>query len=862
MDLIGEWLRRVWYLLNRRRFDEALRREMDAHRAEMSRPARFGNALRLREEAQDVWGWLWLDHLVRDVAFSIRTLRRSPLFVAAATLILAVGVGVNLAFFQIVNAVLLQPYPLKDPPTLARFNRICCGRGDASSTITLVPPPMAGYVRRHSAVLSAVLTRRPADVDWGPDGMERVRAAFVSTNWFDELGATATLGRLFHERDDALLARTPVAVLSHDLWQRQFAGRQDAVGQVVLINDRAVTVIGVADPRFADIALPTSAAWLPMAHVDAFFNTGTRSDVDWTGGVELFGRFAPGVSASGVEEGLRATLAELSRDRPNDVRQGEWLEPLLASTRFMGPSERREALSLGIAAGSLTVLVLLIAALNLGNLMLARAISRVREMSIRSALGASRWRSLRYLVLEGGLVAAAGGVTGLGLGLVAAQVLASLSGAPRHVDLMPDWRTALVGGGAIALAALVVSLPAAWRVGRRDLALAVRDGGDRATAGLHSVRLRSLVIACQLAGCGVLLVFAGQMLQGLDRLRSTGLGFDFEDVAVLDPALAEHGMTPEAAFAYWADVRARVEANPGVASTALVTHAPLGSARSTLSYAGVPRLNVHTLSVEPVFFSMMRIPILSGRGFAPGDAPGTVTIVSRTVATRMYGRADVVGEPFPRGGSESVIVGVADDAHLFTPGAPNMGEAYGLLSPSSAANAVLLARARTDAARFPGLMRQASRAAAPHLSPETRLLRDDFAGLLQGPRLASSVAGLTAFLALALACLGITGVVSYVANRRTKEIGIRLALGATSASAVRTLLRGSAAAGVAGATLGLGGGWLVGRLFAGDPLYLEPLNLSPYVAAVVILALSACAAAIWPAIRLLRADPLKALRLD
>jgi hypothetical protein len=178
MEALREWLRRLWYLMNRHRFDEALRNEMEAHRAEMGAPARFGNTLRLREEAQDVWGWGWLDALRRDVAVSVRTLRRSPTFAFVAILTLAVGVGVNLAFFQVVKAVLLQPPAVPSPESLARFNRVCCGAG-RSSVSSLVPQPVADFIRQHSPVLSAVLTRDQMDLAWGPDGVERMRAAFV-----------------------------------------------------------------------------------------------------------------------------------------------------------------------------------------------------------------------------------------------------------------------------------------------------------------------------------------------------------------------------------------------------------------------------------------------------------------------------------------------------------------------------------------------------------------------------------------------------------------------------------------------------------------------------------------------------------
>ncbi len=858
MHTIREWLRRVWYLLNRRRFDALLREEMDAHRAEMREPARFGNTLRLREEAQDVWGWRWLDHLSRDVSYSMRALARTPFFTAVAIVTLAVGVGANLVFFQIVNALLLQPHSVPDPVTLARFNRECCGRGEASSVSSALPGPMADFVARHNGVLSAVLTRRAADLVLGLDGVDSVSAAFVSMNWFDELGGTAALGRVFDPGDDA----GATCVLSFDFWQRQFAGRPDVVGRTLHLNDRPITVVGVAAAEFPDVGVGGPDVWLPLGGAHAFFGAGTRSADNWETLVDVYGRFAPGLTVAAVREGLRSTLADLSRVRPDQVRPDEWLEPLQASARFMDGSERRQAAGIVLVASALTVLVLLVAALNLGNLMLARAVARVRELGVRSALGASRLRVMRYLILEGAVVCVAGGVAGLVLSVVAMQLLVVLSALPRSLDLIPDWRTALVCFGGIAFTTLVVTVPAAWRVGRHDLALAVRDGGDRATSGLDSVRLRSLLVASQLAGCAILLVFAGQLARGLDRLSAREIGFDYDDVAVLDPSLPAFGLTSAAAFGYWADVRARVAASPEVEATALVRNAPLGQMRSTSTYAGTPHLTVASLTVEPSFFDLMRIPIVAGRGFMPDDAPGTVAIVSRSVALEMYGRPDVAGEVFPRDGGDRTIVGVAGDARLFMPHATGVGEAYGLLSASSAADAVLLARARIEVTRLPALMRGASRDALPNVTPVVRLMRMDFAEHAQPVRVASAVAVSTGLLALALACIGVAGIVSFVATRRVKEIGIRLALGASSLAAVRTIVGGAVTTAALGALPGLGGGWLVGRLLAGEPFYAEPMDGWPYVGAALALLLAAGSAAAWPAWRLLRADPIRALRLD
>jgi predicted permease len=556
-------------------------------------------------------------------------------------------------------------------------------------------------------------------------------------------------------------------------------------------------------------------------------------------------------------------MAALSRERPDQVEAEEWLQPSLGTDHFMSPTERQEVFSIVAAVAGLTMLVLIVACLNLSNLMLARAVARVRETSIRSALGANRWQAMRHLALEGAILSATGGTAGLLLGIAATSVLAALTDLPVPIDVTPDWRTTLACLGTVALAAATIGALPAWKVARRDLALAARDGGERASQGLQSTRLRSWLVAGQVAGCGVLLVFAGHMQGGLDRLLTRDVGFSFEQVAVMDASLAEYGLGAAAGRSYWSSVLEIVRAHPEVEQAALVDNAPLGPARNESHWASAPGLSISRHAVEPEFFSLMRIPILLGRTFRPGDDPAAVVVISETVGIRMYGQRDVIGREFPRddGAVRRRIIGVARDAHLHEPNATNAGEQYTLLSPDEAGSALLLVRAKSDAARVLGPMRQASRSVAAEIAPATRLMRADFAQTILAPRVARSVAAAIAVLALFMAALGIAGLISYVARLRTKEMGIRMALGASTGAILRALLGRTGAVALIGAVLGLAGGWATGHVFAGDPFYLKPLDVLPYASATLTLCLSASAAALLPAIQVLRTDPLRALRV-
>ena len=344
MPPFGEWARRLWYLVNRRRFEDALRNEMDAHRERMQRPAKFGNVLKLREEARDAWGWKWLDDLGRDVRLSSRTLRRSPMFTVTSVLILSLAIGVNLAMFQMVNAALLRPLPLRDLSTLVRFDH----RAPTFSS-NGVPYPMAAFVDTHNTVLSAVMMRHRVEVAWGDLGEQRIDAAFVSANWFDELGASAARGRLLGHVDAASDAGAAV-VVSYDFWMRQLAGRPDVAGSTIRVNDQVATVVGVAGMNFPDVGLDLPSIWMPIAQAGQFI-PGSRVGIDWTTGVEMFARVRPGISLETVRASLRTVLAGLREQEPTHVAADEWLEPAPGTARFLSARSAADLIVVAATSG-------------------------------------------------------------------------------------------------------------------------------------------------------------------------------------------------------------------------------------------------------------------------------------------------------------------------------------------------------------------------------------------------------------------------------------------------------------------------------------------------------------------------------
>jgi predicted permease len=854
MDTIRRWVRRVWYLLNRRRLETALQRDMDGHRADLGDARRFGNTLRLREEARDVWGWNWLDDLARDLRFGARALRRSPVFTATSVFVLSLGIGVNLAFFQIVDAALVQPPRLKDPSTLIRLYR----RGP-NFTSTGVAFPIANFVERNNRVLSAVLTRYLTTVAWNDRDEQRVRAAFVSTNWFTELGASAALGRLLGPADVTTPDMAPV-VVSHSFWQRSLGGRHDIVGSVLRINDRSAVVVGVAAADFSDVQIDDLSIWMSLPQIGHFV-PGSRIGGDWSADSEMFARLRPGISRDAAKAALQVTMAELARLEPEHVGSGEWLEPYLGTEHFLRPATAQQRWSVVLVLMTLAVLVLIIACLNLSNLALSRALSRVRELSIRVGLGASRWRIVRLLLAECAIVAGTGAVGGLVLGQAALQLLLRVVPPFARLDLTPDWRVGLAMFGCALLAMTVVGLSPAWKLGRSDLARATRDGGERLSSGLQSARLRYWLVAGQIACSCLLLVFTAQLVRSLQRALATDLGFEYANVVVLDPSLGSYGMTRDGALGYWRAVREATATQPETAAAALVSYAPLSGQSNTSRYSAAPQLRVTNLHVEPAFFAVMKIPILAGRLFEDRGNAATEVVISRRVALAMYGTLDVIGQRYPKGEPRWEVVGLAGDAHLINLQATDAGEQYFPIG-ENVTGASLIVRAQGDPARLLPPIRLASRAADARVVPEIRLMRDDFERSLEPSRIASSIAGAIALLALVLACLGIFGVVSHGARLRIKEVGIRLALGARGGEIVRILLRQMVWAAGLGLVLGAAGALLLTRALAGEPFYLEFRDPTAYAAAIALLALTGALAAVTPALRSLRADPLRALRQE
>jgi predicted permease len=852
---IGELWRRIVYFFNRGRVERELEAEMATHREMMADPRQFGNLLKLREESGDVWGWGWLERGLQDLRYAVRTLRRAPSFSITAVLILSAGIGLNLTFFNLLNVLTLKELPVTDPATLVRLER----RGKTFSS-SGVPFPATRFIRDNNNVLSAVLTHHPSDFVWEADAASKVRVAFVSANWFDQLGYAAARGRVFVESIDAPAGADPVVIVSDAFWRSRLGSDPQIVGRTVRLNDRAATVIGIAAADFPDLDLQDPQAWVVIDHID-YFQPGSTFKEDWhSNNSAFYARLRPGISPGAAAHGLQSTVAALAAERPAQFAADEWLEVSTAEGRFLSVRDRRKLLQAASLFGSLTLLVLVVASANLANLVLSHAIGRLREFSVRTALGASRWRILRHIVIECGVLAACGAAGGIGLGYASARLFATITELPAYLDFTPDGRLYVAAFAFAVVAMLAFGVVPAWMVSRRDLVRSIKDGGHQASAGLSRARFRLGLVAAQVIGCCALLVVAGAMVRGLQRVIGVSPGFTFAGVALLDASLDRHSPSPEAARAYWMNVSAEVASHPEVAGIAVASAAPFGGAVSQSRYGSDSGpLSITVMRVDPGFFELLGIPILAGRVFGPADDPSSV-VISRRVAQRMYGTLDVVGKGYPRSKPTRTIVGVAGDAMVLELRASNSAEEYMPIRPSDYASAVLLARSRTNAAALLDPLYRAARFQDSRIQPSTKLLELEYAKGLRGPRLASAIAAMVALLVLTLACLGVFGVVAYAVKLRTKEIGIRRALGADAPRVYATLLRQLAWPVGIGMFIGTIAGVAASWLLAGEPFHIAVADPAAPTVALIVFALAALAASIVPASRAMKADPLHALR--
>jgi predicted permease len=849
----------------------------------------------VREEVRDVWLTRWVRDFLYDLRFSARSFLRSPGFTAATLLSLALGIGATTAIYSLVDQVILHALPVREPERLVLldWNADDLITGTIGSSPSM-PHPVCRELQQQTRFFDGVLCRAEIQVNLTAGGDPRpVAAEIVSGSYFDVLGIGPALGRVIEPEDDAAPRAGPVVVLSYDFWQTQFGGAADIVGRKVLIGNDPMTVVGVAAAGFRGVDVGyVPAFWMPTS----MFGDANKGTEDLFNGPErwlqILARLRPGASAAQVQSGLlpwfRPWLEESTRRAGFPVIPAEKRRLYLASSLTLipapqGHSPLRSSLSQPLwLVFAATGVLLGLACLNVAGLFLARGSARGREIGTRLALGASRGRIGRQLLADSLLLAVAGGVLGIALALPAMRALIAFL---PHDDLAataltPSLSLNLLGFAILTsfAAGLLSGVAPALHAGRDNVVNSLRERGG---TGFGGVRLRKAIVTLQVAFSLILLIGAALFLRTLTGLVAKGPGFDTSSLLSFAINPLENGYSRIDASRLVRRLDEQVRGLPAARSSATARFALLtgGHQHNVVTVQTDHRFVTERgccdfNAVSPGFFATLGVRILAGRDFdqrdsrPPGETGPRSAIVNEAFVKHQLGGRDPLGVLIARGGGASNVTpnsrivgvvantsyrGVRDDSEqVFFPLFENddTGATFYIKVRGAPEQAISSIRrlVREDDPRLPILW--------------VRTLDDQVNRSLNTERMLAALSGSFGALALLLSLVGLYGVMSFVVTRRTREIGIRLALGATRASALRLVLRDAVTMIAAGLALALPCVAALGKLVQSQLFGVTATDPATIAAAAMVLAAGALAAAFIPAWRASNVSPTDALRLE
>ena len=809
----------------------------------------------------------------QDLKFGARTLRRNPGFAAIAVLTLALGIGANAAIFSVVNAVLLRPLPWREPDRAVMI----WSKWTAFDKTWVATGEVVDY-RRRSRTLQEVATWSDGQVNLTGDGdPERLSAASVSANTFSTLGAVPMIGRTFTAQED--LPQGPrLVVLSYGLWNRRYSRDASIVGRSVLINGTSYEVVGIMPPGFL---LPTdfrnpepTQLWMPLQMDPASTDHGSH-------GLYAAGRLAPGATVPQAADELHGIARAMTNEGLYPV-QMEFDTVVLSLTDEVVGSVR---LSIWLLFGAVGFL-LLIACANVANLLLARAEARQREIAVRSALGAGGLRVLRQLLTESFVLASASAVVGLALAYGAVRLVAWWNPAsiPRVAGVSLDWRVLLFTGVVALVTSVIFSLAPALRAMRVDLTESLKDGGQGASTSGARQRFRNALVVVEMALAVVLLVGAGLMLRSLWSLQRVPIGFDPSNVMTMRVSLpATSYESPEQVVAFYQRLLERVRQLPGVRSAGAARLLPLGS---TIGDWGL-RIEGYTPPpgtgakgdwqiVTDGYIESIGERVVRGRTILPSDTTDSqpVALINEEMARRYWNGRDAIGGRMRIGGNNGdrpsvTVVGiVADVRHN---GITDVIKEKFYIPHTqwhkSTGNPIrgmsLVVKSAQDPRSLAGPIRQEIRALDSTLPVANVRTMDDVVGAtMSSPRFTGFLLVTFAAIALALSAIGIYGVLSYLVSRRTREIGIRVAIGAGRGEVLRLVLGSGLLLAFIGVAAGLVVAFVVTRFMSTLLHEVSPGDPLTFGSVAVVLTLVAILASLVPAWRATRVDPVVALKAE
>jgi len=888
---------RLRSLFGRASMEAATRREMEMHlemltsekiaegltpsEARAAALREMGNFSLLEEQSRDVRRVRYLHDLSDDLSFALRMLRKSPVFTLVSVLSLGLGIGANTAIFTLIKRTYLEMLPVRNPEQIVRVVRSNISMPQGSS---FSYPLYRELMQAHAPLEGLICTSgaRPSLV--APDGTsEAAQALLVSGNYFQLLGVQPLLGRLFTPDDDRHAGAHPVIVLSHNYWRKRFASDQSIVGKTVRVNITPMTVIGVSPPGFDGLTPGRSSdAMIPVAMQSETLqmrNVLNEIGDNWLG---VTGRLKEGATAQQVEQALQPIMTAHFRERANSPNASPYMRSVFGSNRVhiqpMATGWHRSPASAtnSMALLGITALVLLAACVNLANLLLARASARRSEMAVRLALGAGRFRLIRQLLTESLVLATIGGALGLALAVAAGPLVLRLSvGDDPQItqSSSPDTTVLLFCFGIATVCGLLFGMAPAWQAARSELNR--NFAASRTVAGTRLIG-RKLLLSTQIALTLLLLSGAALFVRTLRNMQTADLGLAPEQLLQFSVLAKNAGYEDKQVLPYLDRIRTRLQSVPGVRAVSLAAQPVL----SNSSWGSGIRIDGVTIAendrgpdrnaVGPDYFATLGIPLVLGRDFNERDSDNApkVAIVNEAFARFYFGNENPIGRRIDQGGATEparyTIVGVAKDGkYRNVRDKPTRFWYVPLAQTEMRSYITIYVRTSGDAEKMIGDVRRAAAAIDAKVAiSNIRSLESQVSTLQRFERMIAFLAAFLGLLAVVLAAIGLYGVLSYLVNQRQREIGIRLALGASRASVAQLVLSSVAGWAALGIVLALPAIYY-GSHAVQDILYeVKPLDPTALLAAAATLVAVAVFAAWLPARRAARVEPSAALRTD
>jgi predicted permease len=896
--LEGDLDRELQYHIDRRVTD-LMHSGLSEPKARRLAAMELGGATQVREEVRDIWLSRWLRDFVFDLRFSARSFLRSPSFTATAVLSLALGIGATTALYSLIDQIVLRVLPVDHPERLVLIDWIGFQNAETFGTSNLMSYPICQDLQQQKEFFDGVFCRAVTTISVSTGGEPRLTAAeLVSGTYFSVLGASPALGRLLTIDDDHAPGSSPVVVLSYDFWKKQFGGAQDIVGRKVLVNQHPMTVVGVAAPTFHGIDVgEVPSLWIPAvmsAQAIPGFETMLDRRTRW---VQILGRLKQNVALAQAQTGLqpwfKAMLDEDARRTNISRTSAEQRREFLASTLALTPAPQGHSVLPQDLSRPLWVLfvatavLLALACLNVAGLFLARGSARHREISTRLALGASRGRIGRQLLADSLLLTFVGGLLGVGMAPVAVRALIAFlprEAAANDLHASVDTRLLLFATLVSLAASMLAGFAPALQAGRKSLDSSLRERGGTPSGGLA---LRRAIVTAQIAFTLILVIAAGLFVRTLSGLLVKGPGFDTSSLISfgIKPALNGYSGAEESGLIRRITEGLRDSSSIQALATARVQLLLGGAWSNSLTIQARERYvtdrEVQMNAVTPGFFATLGARIVAGRDFNEHDALNVEAVHQSLPANESGQRTVIVNEAFvkryfggrnplgarvamgsrPDAKPDTEIIGVVENISYRSVREQWEQAYFPIGTELSGSNFYVRFRGSPESA-FRSI-RAILRNADPTL-PITyfRTLDEQIDRSLNTERMLAELSSSFGTLALLLSLVGLYGVMSFVVNQRTREFGIRLALGATRVSTIWLVLRDALVMIAAGTAIALPCVWALGRLVQSQLYDVKPTDPVTIFAATLVLCSTALGAALIPARRAAAVSPTDALRFE